>query len=168
MRSVSLRNGGLRAARAMFLSARAERNQRHAQEGDFVFPLLRTTPHRPSTRGAAAPLIGSIPPGERNLGASAPKYYVQGEVTGEPCKRTPSESGGGHPGGTGSHPEGAARSRRRHMLRRACPRLVSPFARLLLGTFLGGTRKVQTLTDCLTQAAAFFLKSLYSYFIISF
>ena len=28
----------------MFLSARAERNQRHAQEGDFVFPLLRTTP----------------------------------------------------------------------------------------------------------------------------
>ena len=65
---------------------------------------------------------------------------------GDPQKhgKSTSESGGGYPGGTGSHPEGAARSRRRHMLRRACPRLVSPFARLLLGTFLGGTRKVQT------------------------
>ena len=38
----------------MFLSARAERNQRHAQEGDFVCPLLRTTPHRPNASPQAA------------------------------------------------------------------------------------------------------------------
>ena len=73
---------GAAAPSGGFLSARAERNQRHAQEGDFVFPLLRTTPHRPSTRGAAAPLIGSNPRGNETWGRQRRNITCRWDVPG--------------------------------------------------------------------------------------
>ena len=66
------------------------------KRGDFDFPLFgNTLLKRPNTRGAAAPLIGSNPPGERNLGASASEYYAQGKATREPCKNPPRRAEGG-------------------------------------------------------------------------
>ena len=98
-------------------------------------PLDKPHPQRPNTRGAAAPLIGSNPPGERNLGASASEYYAQGKATREPCKNPPRRAEGGIRGEL--VPARKARCRR-HGHSAECPRALAP----LIGSIPPGERNL--------------------------